>query len=253
MTNQKDLQKLVIDEFSHPKTLERYIKNAKDGLWKSEEILIDKYFTKGSSVLDIGCGTGRTTAPLFKKGYKVVGIDFTPKMIEVAKAISKKENLEIEYRIGDATDLKFKVASFDNALFSFNGWTQIPGNKNRENALKEIYRVLKPSGYYIFTANIRYYLGKYLLLWTKEAIKHSFNYLGSKKSPLEYGDIFFTRDSTTHYQEKQYTHIPSSKEVKEAVAKTEFELIFYAYRNTLAPEDKKLKSHNCMFFVCQKK
>ncbi len=147
----KTLKEHVITKFSLKATQEWYVKKAESGLWGSEEIMTRKYFKPKSTILDIGCGTGRTTIHLHKLGYKVTGIDITPEMINNAKVIAKLKKLKIKYEIGDATDLIYKKFSFDNALFSFNGWTQIPGGKNRLKALSEIYRVLKPDGHFIFT------------------------------------------------------------------------------------------------------
>ena len=61
MSQPQKLKQLVVAEFSSPAVVEKYAKEATQELWASEEILIDEYFKSGSSILDLGCGTGRTT------------------------------------------------------------------------------------------------------------------------------------------------------------------------------------------------
>ncbi len=244
--------KKVVSEFSNAKTIESYRKAVDIGLWASEKKLIEKHFTLKSTVLDVGCGTGRTTIELFKAGYAVVGIDITPAMIDAAKQIAHERGLEIDYRIGDATKLDFPNEFFDSALFSFNGWSQIPGHEQRMRALQEIYRVLKPGGYFIFTAHIRKFPGpknRWLFDWFTYRLLKPFGY---KTEGLDFGDIFFARDSTTQYSEKQYIHIASERDVKRQLQKTGFHLVHSEYRNTIAPEDEKFESNNCKFFVCRK-
>jgi len=124
-----------IKEFGSDYTQNRYEKIAQRGLWESEEILVNKYFMRKSKILDIGCGSGRTTFPLFEKGFNVIGIDITPEMIDIAKKIALSKNLQIDFRIGDATKLEFPDNYFDGAIFANNGWVQIPGNENRQKAL----------------------------------------------------------------------------------------------------------------------
>ncbi|MBT7902628.1 class I SAM-dependent methyltransferase [Candidatus Woesearchaeota archaeon] len=249
------LTKLVYEEFAGKNAQECYIKKAKEGLWISEKHFFKKYFVnKKSKLLDIGCGTGRTTIPLFKEGFGILGIDFVPEMIKNAKLIAKQKKLKIKYEVGDATSLKFKDNSFDYALFSNQGWTQIPGNANRFKALLEIKRVLKPKGKFIFTAHPRVVTGTYGWFWVKQWLKFHFGTLwGFKLDELDYGDRFFereTNDSQKTYMTKQYIHIPSIREVIFEIRKAGFKLI--EYNGDLQISKKDVRTHPPVFFVCEK-
>jgi ubiquinone/menaquinone biosynthesis C-methylase UbiE len=74
---------------------------------------------KGRKVLDVGCGHGIFMVDLIKRGAYVVGIDYSPKMIQLAKRelfahkISKKQYKLVE---ADATKLPFKDHEFDLIL-----------------------------------------------------------------------------------------------------------------------------------------
>ena len=261
----KNLQKHIIDEFSSDITEDRYLKAAEAGLWQSEEILIRKYFKTGSTILDIGCGTGRTTIPLHELGYKVLGVDITPKMIENAKKIADSKSLNIRYEIGDATKLKYQDSSFDNALFSNNGWSQIPGKDNRLKALKEIYRVLKPGGYYISTTHIRKLKGSYVIFWIKQWIRFFIlKPLGFNIDEVDFGDRFFIRETTAgkRLKQKQYIYIPTIEELKKQIDLSGFKLIYMGSMKSLSQEDSQARratlssKEHCDFspilYVCRK-
>lgn len=252
MQSCKQIQQLVLDEFSSDKIQKTYEEMTRMGLWKSEEKLFRKYFKKGTKILDIGCGSGRTTFPLSRMGYNVIGIDITPAMISTAKRIAKEFKLNIDFEVGDATKLGFKNESFDNALFSYNGWEQIPGEKNRSKALKEAYRVIKPGGYYIFSSHTRVLKG-YFLFWLKQWIRfYILKPLGFKIKEMNFGDRFFKSSSIEEYRKEQFVHIPRLSRIKAQIKEAGFKLILFDKRNNIAKEDEKLKTGNCTIFVCKK-
>lgn len=245
----EEIKKIVVEEFSGEEAQKIYKQRAKEGLWESEKELINKYFKKKGKILDIGCGTGRTTIDLHKLGYKVIGIDITPKMIENAKKIAKTKGLKIDYRVMDACNLKFKNNSFDYALFSNQGWTQIPGAENRTKTLKEAHRVLKKNGIYIFSSHIRKWFSKRLFFWIWKWIKfYILRNLGFKIEEIDFGDRFFKRESKgTKFKTKQYIHIASVKEIKEQIKEVGFNLIYHGIGLSGQTGSKP------MFFVCEKR
>ena len=241
-----DLKKHVIREFSSEKAQELYCKESEKGLWASERLLIKKYFKPKSNFLDLGCGTGRTTLELFGLGYKGIGVDIVPAMITNAKKIARKKKLSIKYRVGDAANLRFRDDSFDNALFSYNGWTQIPGKENRLRALREIHRVLKTDGHFIFTAHLRQMSG-YLATWIKQWLKiYLLKPVGFKIREAEFGDIFFKYRG----RDEQFIHIPSPKAVKKQLHLAGFKILLIGGSNMISPKDT--QESPPVFFVCKK-
>lgn len=98
-------------------------------------------------LLDIACGTGDLTALLAAASQaSVVGLDFTPQMLELARHKQRRLDPAIARRIryieGDAQALPFEAASFDAATIAFG----IRNVAEPARALAEFARILRPGG-----------------------------------------------------------------------------------------------------------
>lgn len=95
-------------------------------------------------ILDIGCGSGRHSIYLAKKGFKVVGIDISEEAIMSVRRLANKEKANAEFLVGRMEKLPFKDEEFDG-LISLRVLNH-GRRKDVEMAINEIFRVLKKGG-----------------------------------------------------------------------------------------------------------
>jgi ubiquinone/menaquinone biosynthesis C-methylase UbiE len=120
-----------------------------DSVWSSltrqfiRSLLEDASVSAGMLTLDVACGPGYVSAAVKQLGAVPTGIDFSDKMIAIAKRMFP----EIRFMQGDAQDLPFEDDSFDRALMNF-GLLHV---SHPEKACDEACRVLKRGGKFGFT------------------------------------------------------------------------------------------------------
>lgn len=98
-------------------------------------------------LLDVPVGTAIFTSEKYlrMKGARVVGLDYSDEMIAIAALRKETEGIaNLSLRQGDVGDLPYPNESFD-CILSMNGFQAFP---DKEKAFAEIFRVLKPGGFF---------------------------------------------------------------------------------------------------------
>ncbi|MEF8873770.1 MAG: class I SAM-dependent methyltransferase [Candidatus Thermoplasmatota archaeon] len=128
---------------------EEYCKRTeKEGDRTFHERMLDKtldYLPDEARVIDLGCGDGRDTDYLRKKNLDVVGIDFSKKMISLAREKYPKST----FIHSDIRDTVFPDDTFHGAWASAS-LINLPKSE-LSHAEKEVYRIIEPEGVFCFS------------------------------------------------------------------------------------------------------
>jgi SAM-dependent methyltransferase len=112
--------------------------------WVRRVKMLSSHLKPGMTVLELGCGTGSFTRELARSGAEVVAIDVSPELLEIARANCSAPN--IQYQIQNAYSLSYPEAVFDSVVGS-----SVLHHLEIKEALRDVYRVLKPAGTIYFT------------------------------------------------------------------------------------------------------
>ncbi len=98
-------------------------------------------FERGARLADLGCGSGVFTDLLRRRGYDCVGLDLSPKLIE----IGRRSFPGVEFTEGDLENLPFPAESFD-AVVLVGVAHHFP---DPSRCAAEVFRVLRPGGRFV--------------------------------------------------------------------------------------------------------
>lgn len=199
-TDKKSQVTEMFDNISgHYDRMNRLITFGMDVGWRKKvlKIVAD---SQPDSILDIATGTG--DMPILMKSTqaeRIIGIDISSGMLEVAKQKIKDQKLEnlISFELGDAENLPYDDGSFDAATVSYG----IRNFQDLKKGLSEILRVLSPDGtlviletsvpqsfpmkqgYWIHTKVVLPLVGR---LFSSD--KRAYSYLGDSAHVFPYGE-----------------------------------------------------------------
>jgi SAM-dependent methyltransferase len=112
--------------------------------WARRVKMLSSHLKPGMTVLELGCGTGSFTRELARSGADVIAIDVSPELLEIAKANFSAPN--VQHEIQNAYSLSYPEGRFDSVVGS-----SVLHHLEIKEALRDVYRVLKPAGTIYFT------------------------------------------------------------------------------------------------------
>jgi 2-polyprenyl-3-methyl-5-hydroxy-6-metoxy-1,4-benzoquinol methylase len=108
-------------------------------------------FNKKLHILDVGCGTGRHTIELTKRGYNVTGIDLSESQLLRARQKAEQASLSINFRKADARNLPFKNEFDLVIMLCEGGFPLMETDEMNFKILEGVCSALMDNGKLIFT------------------------------------------------------------------------------------------------------
>lgn len=119
----------------------------------------------GLNVLDLGCGEGRYTRSLARRGACITGVDISPQMLGHARQEEMREPLGIRYELESSTQLRsFADHSFDAAVSTM----ALMDTPDFPAVARAAFRVIRPGGGFFFSVLHPCFMGRGST-WAKDA------------------------------------------------------------------------------------
>lgn len=102
-------------------------------------------------VLDVACGTGGPTLELARRGFRVVGVDVSPAMVEIARRKAAEAGVDARFEVVDMRELEYEE-EFDAATCFFTSINYNVTDGDLERTLRGVYRALRRGGVFLADA-----------------------------------------------------------------------------------------------------
>jgi ubiquinone/menaquinone biosynthesis C-methylase UbiE len=125
--------------------------------------LIGEPLPQGGSLLDVGCGQGKSFR-LLRDAFqptRMMGLDADPHSIHLSTAEAEREGINVELLTADCAKIPLPDASID-IVFCHQTFHHLV---EQERALAEYWRVLKPDGLLLFAESTKAYIDTWVIRW----------------------------------------------------------------------------------------
>lgn len=116
---------------------------------KQVDFIVEKLnIHKADKILDLCCGTGRHSLELSRRGYEVVGQDWSENYLAQARNSAKREKLSVDFFQSDMRHIDGHE-SFDIIINMFTSFGYFDNDYENELVLKEVEKALRPNGLFL--------------------------------------------------------------------------------------------------------
>lgn len=175
---------------------------------------------KDSFVLDMGCGYGRNTRYFYKRGMRIIGVDYDLNQLKKAIEYARKQNHHLEVINADIRYLPFRNLLFDLVLLNSTIF-HFPTLSTRKRILRSTWETLKPTGYCLIDIQNLLHIPHFL-----KAIRMYF-YVRYKKWLFgEFGDSYIidkNTDSGTLL--RRFARFQTTRELAKLLNQTNFRIM----------------------------
>lgn len=213
----KYLFQYIVNWFNEQEQVAHYTGEIEQGPTPAEQYLLDTRLPETGDVLDIGCGAGRISFYLARRGYGVTGVDVSRPLLAAAENYAEKHGHFVHWVLTEADELPFPDNRF-RAAIAFKVLCYIPTRPLRIAYLQRIFRMLQPGGTCLMAQHVV----------PAEAVDESVDEYfhrspGAAFSILERGDTFPAGAGYVHWftEEELMDEIGQSGFMTESVASDE--------------------------------
>jgi SAM-dependent methyltransferase len=119
-------------------------------LFSIDQRFVEEYCPRPCRLLDLGCGTGRLLVPFAQRGYRVLGVDLSEEMLNVAAEKAAGANVAINLLRANLAELDgLRDQVFDGAACLFSTLGMVSGPGPRRSVLAHAFRVLRPGARFL--------------------------------------------------------------------------------------------------------